>query len=129
MPDGAGGTTGGLAMFFGGVIMSTAGLYLVSRTIILHTNFNDRFYGIPFGLTLLPLIVGIGFLFFSAKSPAGWVLTILGITIILAEILVSMDMVLRPITLYQGIIMFGLFTGGIGLIMRSFKTVESKIKE
>lgn len=66
---GAGGTPGGLGSFFFGLAMVIAGGYLLLAHVTVTTGF-WHFHGYSaFGMTLFPLLIGIGFLFFSAKSP------------------------------------------------------------
>lgn len=107
--------------FLGGAALLVAGLYLMSRHVILHTGFPSLFWGIPFGLTLLPLLVGIGFLFFDARSRWGWGLTGIGVIIIVAEVLVSIRMFLKPMTLYEGVVIFGMIAAGVGLLARALR--------
>ena len=107
--------------FLGGAALLVAGLYLMSRHVILHTGFPSLFWGIPFGLTLLPLLIGIGFLFFDARSRWGWGLAGIGVIIIIAEVLVSIQMFLKPMTLYEGIVIFGMIAAGVGLLARALR--------
>jgi uncharacterized protein len=126
-PQGAGGTTGGFGMFFGGLVMAAAGLYMIARSVTLTASLNWSIWGynVPFGLTLLPLLVGIGFLFYNSRSGVGWVLAVLGTVFILVEVLMSLHIWVRQISLYEGIVMFGLFAGGVGLILRSFRAADT----
>jgi hypothetical protein len=128
MPDttspttrGAGGTPGGVGTFFIGVIMAAAGGYLLLNQVQVTTSF-WRFgaYG-GFGLTLIPLLVGVAFLFYNGKSVVGWLLTIVGATIILAGVLMNMDIYFRPTSLYNTLVMLGLLFGGIGVVARSLR--------
>ena len=120
-PRGAGGTPGGTGSFFLGLIMAAAGAYLILNQVQVTTSF-WRFsqYG-GFGLTLLPLLVGIAFLFYDGKSIAGWVLTAIGTAIILAGVLMNMDIYFRQTSLFQTLMMLGLLFGGLGLVARSLR--------
>ena len=73
-----------------------------------------------FGLTLLPMSVGVASLFYDGKSVVGWLLTLVGATVILAGVLMNMDMYFRP-TCPNTLMMLGLLFGGIGLIARSLR--------
>ena len=120
---GAGGTPGGVGQFFIGLIMAAVGGYLLLNQVQVTTSFwNFGRYG-GFGLTLLPLLVGIAFLFYDGKSAIGWLLTVLGTAIILASILMHMDVYFRPTSLFNTIVMLGLLFGGLGLIARSLRSV------
>ena len=120
-PRGAGGTPGGVGMFLIGTIMAAAGGYLILNQVQVTTSF-WRFgaYG-GFGLTLLPLLVGVAFLFYDGKSIVGWGLTVIGATIILAGVLMHMDIYFRQTTLFNTILMLGLLFGGLGLVARSLR--------
>jgi hypothetical protein len=120
---GAGGTPGGVGQFFIGLVMAAVGGYLLLNQVQVTTSFwNFGRYG-GFGLTLLPLLVGIAFLFYDGKSAIGWLLTVLGTAIILASILMHMDVYFRPTSLFNTIVMLGLLFGGLGLIARSLRSV------
>ena len=120
---GAGGTPGGVGTFFIGLTMAAVGGYLLLNQVQVTTSFwNFGRYG-GFGPTLLPLLVGIGFLFYNGKSIVGWVLTGLGAAIILAGILMYMDIYFRQTSLFNTIVMLGLLFGGLGLIARSLRSV------
>jgi uncharacterized protein len=118
---GAGGTPGGVGTFFIGLIMAAAGAYLLLNQVQVTTSF-WRFgaYG-GFGLTLIPLLVGVGFLFYDGKSVIGWLLAVVGTSIILAGVLMNMDIYFRPTTLYNTLMMLGLLFGGLGVIARSLR--------
>ena len=118
---GAGGTPGGVWTFFAGLVMVVVGGYLLLNQVTVHSGFWSWFGGHTFGLTLLPLLVGVGFLFFDAHSVAGWVLTALGALIIVAGIITNLQIYFQPTTLYNTLIMLGLVAGGLGLIVRSLR--------
>jgi hypothetical protein len=118
---GAGGTPGGVGTFFIGLIMAAAGGYLLLNQVQVTTSFwHFGAYG-GFGLTLIPLLVGVAFLFYDGKSVIGWLLTIVGAAIILAGVLMNMDIYFRPTTLYNTLLMLGLLFGGLGVIARSLR--------
>lgn len=119
---GAGGTPGGVGQFFVGLVMTVVGGYLLLNQVQVTTSFwNFGAYG-GFGLTLLPLLVGVGFLFYNGTSVVGWLLSGLGAAIILASILMHLDIYFRPTTLFNTIVMLGLLFGGLGLIARSLRS-------
>jgi len=103
--------------------MAVVGVYLFLNQVQVTTSFWSfgRFGG--FGPTLLPLLVGVGVLFYNGKSIVGWLLTSLGLAIILAGVLMNMDIYFRQTTLFNTIVMLGLLFGGLGLIARSLRSV------
>ena len=116
-----GGTEGGLASFLLGAALAVAGGYLLLNQVQV-TGGYWRWWGPnTFGLTLIPLILGVGLLFFNGKSVAGWLLSVGGVVIIFAGVLASMDIYFRQTSLYNVLIMLVLFAGGLGLMARSLR--------
>lgn len=124
-PDrGAGGTPGGVGQFFVGLIMAAAGGYLLLNQVQVTTSFwSFGPYG-GFGLTLLPLLIGVALLFYNGRSIFGWILTVAGAAIILANVLMHMDIYFRPTSLFNTLVMLTLLFGGLGLIARSLRSAS-----
>jgi hypothetical protein len=121
---GAGGTPGGIGTFFIGVILAAIGGYLITNQVTVTGAFNffgGRFGGGGFGLTMLPLLIGIGALFFNGKSILGWLLTVGGVGIILASVLMNMRIYWQSTTLFNTVIMWGMLAAGLGLVFRSLR--------
>ena len=118
---GAGGTKGGIGEFFVGLAMAVAGGYLLTNQVTVTTGYWHIGGRPAFGLTLVPLILGIGLLFFNGKSIAGWLLTFTGAIIILAGIITHLDIYFQPTSLFNTLLMLGLLAGGIGLVARSLR--------
>ena len=118
---GAGGTEGGLGTFLIGFVMTIAGAYLLTNQVTVTSGY-WRIGGYnAFGLTLLPFVVGIAFLFCDGKSIVGWVLTIAGAVVLFVGIVMNMDIYFRSTSLFNTIIMLVLLLGGIGLVARSLR--------
>ena len=126
---GAGGTSGGIVEFFVGLGMSVAGAYLLTNQVTVTSSFWSIWGYNAFGLTLIPLIFGIGILFFNGKSIAGWLLLFAGIVIIFAGIITNLQIYFQPTSLFNTIIMLVLLAGGIGLVARSLVAHGRNIKE
>ncbi len=118
---GAGGTPGGMGQFFLGVLLSGIGTYLVLNQVQVTTSWGHLWGYSTFGLSVVPMLIGIGMLFYTGRSTAGWVLTILGFGIILAGILMNMDIYFRPTSLYNTLFMLAMLAAGLGLIVRSLR--------
>lgn len=126
---GAGGTPGGIGIFFLGLALAAAGGWLLTNQVVVSSEYFVSSFMVPvvnyrmnsFGLSLIPFIVGIGFLFFNGKSPTGWILTIAGLAIILAGILLTLHIHFQPTSLFNTLMMLVLLFGGLGLILRSLK--------
>ncbi len=122
---GAGGTEGGLGQFFAGLAMVVAGGYLFLQRVSVSSGFWDFGGRNAFGLTLLPLLVGIGFLFYNGKSLTGRLLTYGGFLIIVVGIIANMRVYFGPASLYDTLIILGLLAGGIGLVARSLRAAPA----
>lgn len=134
---GAGGTPGGVGTFLIGFAMACAGGWLLTNQVTVSSQYFASGFMIPlvnyrmneFGLSLVPFIIGIGLLFFNGKSIAGWLLTIAGLAIIIAGILMSLNIYFRPTTLFHTLVMLVLLFGGIGLVLRSLKAMPAAAKD
>lgn len=115
---GAGGTSGGIAQFLFGLVMTIAGAYLLTNSVYVTSGF-WHFWGYnTFGLSLVPLIAGIGMLFFNGKSIVGWLLLALGVIFIFTGVLMNLQVYFQQTSLFNTIMMLVLLAGGIGLIFR-----------
>jgi len=121
---GAGGHEGGVAQFFVGLAMAVGGAYLLTQRVTVTSGFWSFFGGHTFGLSLLPLVVGAGALFYDGKSRIGWILTAGGALIVLLGILLNLRVYFEPTTLFDTLLMLILLAGGLGLIARSLKPQE-----
>jgi len=119
---GPGGTPGGLGEFLLGLGMVIGGGYLVLNQVTVSGG-TWNFYGYnAFGLSLIPLLIGIGFLFFNGKSMVGWLLTSAGTLIIVLGVITNLQIFFRPTSLFNTILIFALLAGGIGLVARSLRS-------
>ncbi len=119
---GPGGTSGGLGEFFIGLALVIGGGYLVLNQVTVHTGVWQIWGYSGFGLSLIPLLIGIGMLFFNGRSPWGWLLTAAGGLIILLGIIVNLRIFFQPTSLFNTLLMLGALAAGIGLIARSLRS-------
>ena len=120
--NGAGGTPGGVVEFFIGLAMAVAGAYMLISRVTVTSSFWDFGGYNSFGLSLVPLIFGIGIVFFNGKSIIGWALVFIGAIIIFSGIIMNLQIYFQPTSLFNTIIMLILFAGGIGLIVKAIRT-------
>ena len=114
-----GGKSGGVVEFFVGLTMAISGAYmLISRVVVASGFWNWGGYN-SFGLSLIPLIFGIAFVFFNGRSIIGWILIFVSIIFIGSGILMNLQIYFQPTSLFNTVIMLILFAGGIGLIGRA----------
>jgi hypothetical protein len=126
--EGPGGTPGGVGEFLLGLGMAAVGIYLLFQHVQVHTSFWNFGTTNSFGLSLLPLLLGIGILFFSGRSLLGWLLTVGGLLFILAGIIMNMNIYFQRTSLWNTLIMLTLLVGGLGLIARSLRPHASRTR-
>jgi hypothetical protein len=119
---GAGGTSGGIGHFFLGLVMAVAGAYLLSQRVTVSSGFWGFFGDYGFGLSLLPMVAGVGVLFFDGESVLGWVLTLGGALIIFLGVIMNLRVYFAPTSLFNTMMMLFLLGAGLGLIARSLKS-------
>ena len=120
-PRGAGGTPGGLGEFFGGLAMAVGGGYLLMNQVTVSSGYWTLWGYNAFGISLIPLLIGIAMVFFDGRSKLGWLLTAFGALVILLGIITNLTIFFRPTSLFNTLIILALLAGGIGLIARSVK--------
>ena len=119
-------TKNDLLMFFIGLILLGAGLFwLFQRTSVATVGIfsGGLLFGnimIPTGVVLIPLIVGIILLFFlEDKRIIGWIVTVIGLIIVILSILMSVRISFEKTSLFEFICMFGFIAAGTGLLLRT----------
>ncbi|HEY3220683.1 MAG TPA: hypothetical protein VGJ80_08125 [Gemmatimonadales bacterium] len=118
---GAGGTPGGVGAFLVGLGMIVVGAYLLLTRVTVGSGAWMLWGYNAFGLSLLPLLIGIGWLFFNSQSIGGWLLTGCGALIILAGIIGNLHIYFAATSLFDTLVMLVLLAGGIGVVARSFR--------
>jgi uncharacterized protein len=118
---GAGGTAGGLGTFLIGLAMLVVGGYLLLTRVTVGSGAWLLWGYNAFGLSLLPLLAGIAWLFYDGRSIGGWILAGLGALIILAGILANLHIFFAPTSLFDTLVMLGLLAGGLGVVARSLR--------
>ena len=119
---GAGGTSGGIGQFFLGLIMMCGGFYLLLNGIVVSSSFGlaTRLFGIG-GLVLVPLIIGVGIIFYNARSALGWLLAAGSLAAMIFGVIASLSLNLRTMTAFELIGILVLAFGGLGLFLRSLR--------
>jgi hypothetical protein len=119
---GAGGTPGGVGEFLLGLGMAVAGAYMLTSRVTVTSGFWTVWGYNSFGLSLVPLIFGIGILFFNGRSIVGWVLLFVGVVIIFTGILMNLQIYFQQTSLFNTLVMLVLLAGGVGLVARSLRS-------
>lgn len=128
----AGGTRGGAGSFLAGAVLIGIGLYLVLRNIFVTSGFSlgmglfpfamgGTTQAIPAGLFLITALGGFVLIFRDGRSIAGWLVLVGSIGAILVGVLTSLQFVLRPMSLFEMLLVLGTLGAGIGLFLRSLR--------
>jgi uncharacterized protein len=120
-PRGAGGTPGGLGEFFFGAALALAGAWMLTNQVTVSSGYWRIGGHSAFGISLVPLLLGIGLLFFNGRSLWGWVLTAAGAVIIATGIVTNLDVYFRPTSLFNTLVMLVLLAAGIGIVARALR--------
>jgi len=116
-----GGTPGGLGYFVIGFIITCLGGYFLANQVSVVGSYWSFYGANTFGLTLVPMLLGVGILFWNGKNLVGWLLTVAGALFILAGVIANMHIFFRPTSLFDTLLMLILFVGGLGLIARALR--------
>lgn len=115
-----------LLIFFIGLILLGAGLFwLFQRTSVATFGLfgGGLLFGsltVPTGVILLPLIIGVIMLFFMEnKRIFAWIVTVLGVVILVLSILMSVRISFERTSLFEFICIFGFIAAGTGLLLRT----------
>jgi len=126
-----GGTPGGTKTFLLGIVLTVIGGYLLFNQVQVHSGgfwgwggFGS--YGTNFGITLIPLLIGIAILFANGRSLIGRVLVGGGFLIIVVGIIANLDIHFRQTSLLNTLIMLICLVGGIGLVVRSVMPMQPR---
>jgi hypothetical protein len=117
---------GSAATLLLGFIMMCAGGYLLLESIVVSQSYflGVGLYhvgGMPVtgGMILVPLIFGIGMIFYRSSNLIGWALAIGSLSAMILGVIVNTHFALRQMSLFELIGIFVLCVGGLGLFLRA----------
>jgi hypothetical protein len=116
-----GGTPGGLGDFLLGFALTCVGGYLLTSQVTVAGSYWSFWGSNTFGVTLIPMLAGVGLLFRDGRSVIAWLLTGAGALFIVAGVLANLRIYYQPTSLFNTIVMLVLLVGGLGLIARSVR--------
>lgn len=119
--------------FYIGIILIAAGLYFLLSKAVVHSGFYGWTVGgvnISTGLVVIPLMIGIVWLFNNPKSIIARIITIAGSIFIVVSIIMNMRISFRTTTMFDYVLMTMLMAAGIGLVLKSiFMARKNNSKE
>jgi len=120
--------------YFGGLALIFAGLVMVFQ----HVRVGSGLFAMlgmgsgGFALLFLPLMVGIGMMFYDSKNKWGWIVTALSCVFLILATLATLTMTFSSVTMLQLIVMFVPFALGAALLVKGLggaKGVEQAVKK
>ena len=116
-----------------GIAFFVLGVFLITQNTVVRTGFNlgglTGGYNPPFGILLIPVLIGIILLFAMRKQIWGWILIGFGLATILLGLLMGLEIYFKPTSLYITLLMFGCTAVGIGLMIRGVVQSNSRSGE
>lgn len=116
-------SSGSLMQFLIGLILMGAGLFWIFQSVRVSTGYGSIYriggWGIPNGTIIIPLLIGIVMLFVMERKIFGWIVTGIGIAVILVGIITSVRLHFYGTSLFEYILMFGFTLVGGGLVLKN----------
>jgi hypothetical protein len=116
-------SSGSLLQFLIGLILMGAGLFWIFQSVRVSTGYGSIFriggWGIPNGTIIIPLLIGIVMLFVMERKIFGWIVTGIGIAVILVGIITSVQLHFYGTNLFEYILMFGFTLVGGALVLKN----------
>lgn len=108
--------------FFLGIIMLGAGLFMLSKRVMVHSSWyiwRIGSFDLSSGLVTVPLIIGIIWQFYNPKSIIPKIIITLGVIFIIATIIMSIRISFVTTSMFDYIIIIGLAAAGSGLLLKT----------
>jgi len=117
-----------IGRFFMGFIMFIGGLYLMLNAIRVdigsmfhgrYSLFNVGGFGVTSGSIMIVFMLGVGMLFFNARNPLAWIVTVGSLTALIFGVIANTHFSLQHMTAFDLIVILVLLCGGLGLLLSS----------
>lgn len=112
-----------MLQFLAGLVMLVAGLFIFSQKVMVSSSFLSGGmqvgnFNVSNGLIIIPFIIGIVWMFATGGSFASKLMTSLSILIIILAVILTTNIRLVQITLYDWVLILVLIFGGAGLLIK-----------
>ena len=108
--------------FFLGVILLGAGLFMLSKRVMVHNSWHIWRIGtfdLSSGTVIIPLIIGIIWYFANPKSIVSKVIITLGVIFIVATIIMSVRISFMTTSMFDYVLIIGMAAAGSGLLLKT----------
>ena len=108
-----------LMQFVAGIVMLTVGLFIFSQKVVVTSGWFGAMYlggiRVSSGLIMIPFIAGIVWMFASDGSFASKVFTVFSVILIITSVILTTNIYLTHMSLFEWIVILVLIFGGAGL--------------
>ena len=111
-----------LLYFFLGIILVGAGLFMLSKRVMIHSSWYSWRIGsfnLSSGTIIIPLIIGIIWYFANPKSIASKIIITLSIIFIVISIIMSVSIHFVTTSMFDYVLILGMAGAGAGLLLRT----------
>lgn len=111
-----------LLQFFIGVILLGAGLFMLSKRVMVHSGWHIWSIGgfdLSSGTVTIPLIIGIIWYFVNSKSIVPKIIITLSVIFIVITIILSVRIDFIATSMFDYILIFGMAAAGSGLLLKT----------
>lgn len=111
-----------LLQFFIGVILLGAGLFMLSKRVMVHSSWYVWRIGgfdLSSGTITIPLILGIIWYFFNSKSIVPKIIITLSVIFIVLSIIMSVRINFVTTSMFDYVLIFGMSAAGSGLLLKT----------
>ena len=108
--------------FFVGIILLGVGLFMLSKRVMVHSNWyiwRIGSFDLSSGTVIIPLIIGIIWYFTSPKSVLPKIIITLGVIFIVATIIMSVRISILTTSMFDYILILGMAAAGSGLLLKN----------
>ena len=111
-----------LLQFFIGIILLGAGLFMLSKRVMVHSSWYVWRIGgfdLSSGTITIPLIIGIVWYFFNSKSIAPKIIITLSVIFIVLSNIMSVRINFVTTSMFDYVLIFGMAAAGSGLLLKT----------
>ena len=111
-----------LLQFFIGAILLGAGLFMLSKRVMVHSSWYVWRIGgfdLSSGTITIPLIIGIVWYFFNSKSLAPKIIITLSVIFIVISIIMSVRINFVTTSMFDYVLILGMAAAGSGLLLKT----------
>ncbi len=105
-----------------GALLIFWGIFNLLKNIVVYTPIifgNSLSGGANFATSSILLLLGVGIIFLNKKSPLGYLLIIIGFSIVSISIFLSLKMRFLPTSLFKTLLIFSSIIGGFCLLIKT----------